>query len=316
MQSVSREGPRGHVPTCGERGESCRLRVVGYLQGPSPAGVECDRPLRTVCGVCGSAGRVWRCSNHRESRCKPCAARYRRRLLRVADSGMGGRRSGMMALLTFTAPSAAGAHCKRAGCKALDGRCGHELCPCTPVGGVDLAEWNASHSRRWNHLLTLMRRRYPHMTFMRGVEVQQRGALHDHAIAWSPTCPFTVSELRSMAMAAGFGHSVDVAPCVPGSRKAGYYVSKYVTKSCDQREEVPWKADVVDLQTGEITREVVRARYRTWSMGRQWGLTMKEIRLRCQEQAIEADGRRQEKVLCEAVRVAQESLCRNADPPS
>jgi len=105
---------------------------------------------------------------------------------------------------------------------------------------------------------------------MRGVEVQVRGALHDHALLWSPT-PLSLTAVRRRAIAAGFGHSVDLAPLVPGSRKAAYYVSKYITKATDSREQVPWAADVVDRNTGEVTRGLVPARYRTWSCSRGWG---------------------------------------------
>lgn len=286
VHTVERDGRQANLPPCHASGAACRMRVVGYLRGPRPVGLDCERPLRVVCESCGATGK-WRCSNHRESRCKPCAARYRRRLLRVADSGVFkvGRGNGTMAMLTFTAPSNIGAHCYVKGCRALDGECGHPLCSCTPIGGVDLAEWNASHSRRWNHLLTRIRREYPGVQFMRGVEVQDgkrggvgRGALHDHAIAWSPDRPFDRKHLRSLAIAAGFGHEVDIAPAPPGSRRASYYVSKYVTKACDSRADVPWVDDVVDTTTGEITRASIQARYRTWSCSRSWGLTMREVR--------------------------------------
>jgi hypothetical protein len=150
-------------------------------------------------------------------------------------------------------------------------------CPCTPAGGVDLASWNASHSRRWNHFRTVIRQDEPGLQFFRGVEVQARGALHDHALIWSPT-PLRLSELRALAIRAGFGHSVDLAPIEAGSRKCAYYVSKYVTKATDSRDLVPWLAEVYDPLTGEITSEVIAGRYRTWSMSREWGSTMTAVR--------------------------------------
>ncbi len=243
------------------------MRVVGYLRGPAPAGVECHAPLRWMCDYC-RATTVRACRGRRESVCRPCAARYRRRVRAVAHSGMvapGRQGVGFFYLLTVTAPG-----------DKLHRLPNGEACPCTPVGGVDLAEWNASHSRRWNHLRTSLRRDHPGLQFMRGVEVQSRGALHDHAMVWSPT-PLVLPAVRARAIAAGFGHSVDLAPCVPGSRKAAYYVSKYVTKATDARESVPWAADVVDLATGEITRKSVPGRYRTWSMSRDWGVRMADV---------------------------------------
>lgn len=78
-------------------------------------------------------------------------------------------------------------------------------------------------------------------------------------------------------MAAGFGHSVDLAP-ITSSKQVAYYVSKYVTKATDSRADVPWLGDVIDYDTGEVTEGIVDGRYRTWSMSRQWGLTMAAVR--------------------------------------
>lgn len=152
-----------------------------------------------------------------------------------------------------------------------------EWCLCTPPGGVDLAAWNASHSRRWNHFRTSLRQAVPELEYFRGVEVQVRGALHDHVLVWSPV-QLSLVELRKIAIRAGFGHSVDLAPIEPGSRKCAYYVSKYVTKATDSRDLVPWLAEVVDFRTGEVTMAVVPGRYRTWSMSREWGSTMAQVR--------------------------------------
>jgi hypothetical protein len=142
---------------------------------------------------------------------------------------------------------------------------------------VDLAGWNAGHSRRWNHLRTALRREHPGLQFFRGIEVQARGALHDHAMVWSPT-PLDLDAMWRLAVRCGFGCVMDLAPCTPGSRKAAYYVSKYVTKATDSRALVPWRAEVVDLDTGEVTQALVPGRYRTWSMSREWGLTMAAVR--------------------------------------
>lgn len=159
-----------------------------------------------------------------------------------------------------------------------------EWCSCTPPGGVDLADWNASHSRRWNHLRTALRRRYPELEFFRGVEVQQRGALHDHAMVWSPV-PLRKGTVKDLVMRAGFGHAIDLAP-ITSAKQVAYYVSKYVTKATDSRDDVPWRAQVVDEDTGEVTDEVVAGRYRTWSSSRRWGLTMRAVRAAARE-AIE-----------------------------
>lgn len=252
-----------------------RLRPVGYLLGPRPAWLDCDRPLRVVCRGCDFETR-WACSGHRESRCKPCSARYRRRVGRVAESGTA-RSSGWQYLLTLTAPGEK-SHRLPSG----------EVCACTPEGGVDLARWNASHSGRWNRVRTALRRDVPGLEFFRGVEVQTRGALHDHAMVWSPV-PLKKSRVREIAMAAGFGHSVDLAPAPAGSKRAAYYVSKYVTKATDARDQVPWWGQVIDYDTGEVTEDIVPGRYRTWSMSRGWGLTMRAVRAEARAKIAERE---------------------------
>ncbi len=220
------------------------------------------------------------------------------------------REGGYTYLLTVTAPGD-DAHCKRPGCRGRgDGLgCKHERCPCTPVGGMPggLGEWNASHSKRWNHLRTLLRRAHPDLEYFRGVEVQDgkrggsaRGALHDHALVWSST-PLDERSLRRMAMAAGFGHEVDLAEVQLGTKKAAYYVSKYVTKSADSREDVPWAADAVDVRTGEVKRVTVAGRYRTWTQSRGWGRSMAQVRAAAGEYAALKECEREDEMLMRAL---------------
>jgi hypothetical protein len=246
------------------------MLVMGYLQGPGGARVDCESPLRVMCRDCDHTD-VWSCQGHRESRCRPCSARYRRRVRAIAESGHN-RGGGYHYLLTLTAPG--DAQHRFAG--------GRLICRCTPAGGVDLPSWNASHSKRWNHFRTRLKQEVPALQFFRGVEVQARGALHDHAMVWSPVA-LSKAHLREVAMDAGFGHSVDLAPVVPGSKKAAYYVAKYVTKATDSRDDVPWLGQVVDVETGEVTEAIVPGRYRTWSMSQYWGMKMSRAR----EQAAE-----------------------------
>ena len=246
-------------------GVGCGVRVCGYLRVGRVRGLDCDQPLRVVRG-CGAV-EVWACSNHRESKCVPCSWKYRRRLARIAEAGS--RSTGYLYLLTLTAPGRE-AHRMPSGA----------VCPCTPEGGVDLAEWNPSASGRWNVMRTSLRRHVADLQYLRAVEVQRRGALHLHVVVWSPV-PLDRLHLRRLAIRCGFGHSLDLAPVVPGSRRHAYYVSKYVTKACDSRDEVPWKADVADSGTGEIRRMHSTATYRTWSASRGWGLTMREVRAVC-----------------------------------
>lgn len=294
MAAATTVGRDPHAVTCCAPDTEHRLRPLGYLRGPRPDGLDCDRPLLVVCRGCDYRT-AWACSGHRESRCRPCAARYRRRVRSVAESGMR-RPEGFLYLLTLTAPGER-AHRLPSG----------DWCACTPPGGVDLAEWNASHSRRWNHFRTLLRREYPDVQFFRGVEVQKRGALHDHSMTHS-TVPIDLRVVRRLALRAGFGHSVDLAGCAPGSRKAAYYVSKYVTKATDSRDDVPWADDVVDVRTGEVTRGVVPGRYRTWSMSREWGDTMAEVRARAAAYASARAAAAEGQALGEALAVLAAAL--------
>lgn len=182
-----------------------------------------------------------------------------------------GRQEGWQYFLTLTAPGDR-RHRNSAG----------EICPCTPAGGVDLAKWNAGHSGRWNWFRTVMRREYPGLEFMRGIEDQKRGALHDHVMLWSPR-PLSDRAVRELALRVGFGCQLDLVHCPPGSKRAAYYVAKYVTKATDARKRVPWWGQLVDCRTGEVTEGLIDARYRTWSCSRSWGLTMAAVKRDCQE---------------------------------
>lgn len=243
-----------------------RVRVLGYLRGPAPDGLDCESPLRVLVSDSGNEYReVWRCRNHRRSKCRPCATRYRGRVESVAADGMF-RQGGFYYLLTLTAPGDR-EHRMPSG----------KLCPCTPVGGVELSRWNPDAGRCWNRFLVAVERRYlVRPRYFRSAETQDRGALHHHVIVWSPR-KLHVRTLRPLAMAAGYGHEVDLQALTPGSRKAARYVSKYVTKSADSRDEVPWWATWVDEETGEVCEGLAPATFRTWSSSRDWGVSMQEL---------------------------------------
>jgi hypothetical protein len=124
------------------------------------------------------------------------------------------------------------------------------------------------------------------MRYFRAVEVQDgkrrddgagRGALHLHLLVWSPRA-MNVKTIRGLAISAGFGHSVQLDRLAPGSKNAAYYVSKYVTKSADSREDVPWIGERVDPVTGTVYEDEVPATFRTWSQSATWGKTLSDIR--------------------------------------
>jgi len=120
--------------------------------------------------------------------------------------------------------------------------------------------------------------------YFRCVEIQQRGAIHYHVPLWSPV-PIDVDAVELAAVRAGFGHEVDLEPVAGSSSGVPGYVAKYVTKTSDQRDSVPWSVDQVDVETGEIRRRQARATYRGYSKSARWGLTMKEIKAALRDQA-------------------------------
>lgn len=149
-------------------------------------------------------------------------------------------------------------------------------CSCHRSLGAGLGDWNASAGACWNRLRTALARLYPGIQFLRSAEVQKRGAIHYHVILATRE-PLELLAVQGKALEAGFGCTLDYAP-ITDARRAAYYVSKYVTKSVDSRDDVPWVAPVVDEQTGEIRRVRTAATFRAWSSSREWGLTMREIR--------------------------------------
>jgi hypothetical protein len=247
------------------------MHVVGYLRGPRPNGMDCDKPLQVLCGEGCGAKTVIRCKNHRETRCGACSTRYRLKVRRVASDGMLLRAaSGYQGMLTLTAPSE-GEHIGWV--VAWDGKSPRAVCNCDGqmVGG--LGSWNASAGKRWNRLRGELVRLYPGMIFFRAVEVQKRGGIHLHVLVWTST-PLVLQEVQTLAVHAGFGCVIHFQPAKAGDTRQAHYVSKYVTKATDQRGEVPW--DVLDQATGEV-QAVKEAKFRTWSSSRDWGMTMKAV---------------------------------------
>lgn len=285
--------------------------VVGPWGGKVQAG--CQAPLEMVCKVCQERRRI-ACGTSRASRCEPCSIVYRQRVARVAGSGLRLGRAGLFA--TVTAPGMA-AHHLRSG----------DVCRCTPEGGVDLAAWNATAGARFNRFIRDLsrfvkadivtvdddgvRRVECGLIYFKGAEVQRRGALHFHLmLARRDGAPLAIllTDFRALAVAHGFGHSVDVQPLTPAH---AVYVAKYVSKAANERRDVPWSREgwarpanpdhrvvkvaardvhgkrversVIDRRTGELVGPAVRAlftaaRYRTWSASRRWGDSMASVK--------------------------------------
>lgn len=174
---------------------------------------------------------------------------------------------------TFTAPGEK-AHSRW----GLTGRSTGLPCHCHEgLVASGVAAWNVSAGHRWNVLMTALRREYPDAQYLRAVEPQTRGALHLHVMVatWGPLDPATVQRL---ALRSGFGCVVDVQPVrladdEGGARAVAYYLSKYVTKAADGRDLTAW--ETAHPATGEIVP--TKARYRTWSSSRGWGVQMRTV---------------------------------------
>jgi hypothetical protein len=177
--------------------------------------------------------------------------------------------NGHMYLLTITAPGEAG---HRRWSPAARAR--RHVCGCEQSMAAGPASWNASAGRRWNHCLTLLRRLSPDLEFFRAAEVQRRGLLHQHVPLWSPV-PLDPVEVQAAALAAGFGCVFDLQE-VTSPQQVARYVGKYVSKSTDQREDVPWERLMIDPATGEVREVRTRPTYRSYSTSRTWGLTMRD----------------------------------------
>lgn len=257
----------------------CSVRKRSYVRLGRVQGLDCVQPLRVELS-CGGVD-YWPCNCHRASKCAPCAEKFRRRLARKAEAGLN-RSTGRLWLLTTTAPGVNDhARWDPGWARGVRAACGCHV-------GVDLAEWNAGASACWNRLRTALRRLYPDCEYLRSVEVQDgkrrrdgvgRGALHHHTLLWTPGAgSLDVLAVQDLAESAGYGCVIDLVEIEPGSRRYAYYVSKYVTKSCDARDDVPWKVGVVDEQTGELRRMHTLATFRTWSSSRNFGPTMKALK--------------------------------------
>jgi hypothetical protein len=267
--------------------------------------MDCDKPLLVVCGNGCGASDVWRCNNHRASKCKPCSTRYRLQVKRIAAEGMLSRcTSGHLGMLTVTAPSTNGEHLGWV--VDWDKKSPRPVCGCARHMVEGLAAWNASAASRWNRLRGELVRLYPGMVYFRAVEPQDgkhrldgigRGALHFHILIWTPI-PLVLKEVQALAMAAGFGCVLDYEESNPGDTRHAHYASKYATKATDRRCEVPWER--LDRKTGELIT-ATEATFRTWSCSRQWGLTMKAIR-----NGIKEAAQRRAAILRESLTLATE----------
>lgn len=302
---VARDGSTSH-----------RLRVVGYVHRSVHTRMDCAQPLRAVCRDCGHQT-FWRCNCSAAAKCIDCAERRRKLVARLVDLGTTDRLGrGYTYFLTLSAP---GENDHRRWVQGKPGRNRPE-CDCHRVWEtMQRGDWNAQESANWNRLRTALSRLSDgSLTYIGSVEVQERGMLHRH-IVLNVDRPLLPAEVGQLALTAGYGCVHDLQP-IQSASKAAWYISKYVTKSSGDRQNVPWRADVVDEDTGEILRLDTVPTFRTWSAARSWGYTLKGLReiARVQAQA-RARYHRELMALLESEGVAQGDQSSpvpvGADPP-
>ena len=169
---------------------------------------------------------------------------------------------GTLLMLTLTAPGVQVHHLPNG-----------DPCPCTPPGGVALDEWNAGLGHRWNRFCQDLRRMLgEQFQYFKAAEVQSRGALHLHVpIRLVVGSTWNLPKIRRLAIAHGFGHSVDITPI--RNEQGLRYVAKYVSKSASMRSSVPWRR--IDQASGELR---LTPTFKTWSASRSWGQTMASVK--------------------------------------
>jgi hypothetical protein len=116
---------------------------------------------------------------------------------------------------------------------------------------------------------------YPDLEYVRAVEVQRRGLIHHHVVVWSAT-PLGAGHVQAVAMKAGYGCVMDLAP-LDNAEKSARYLAKYVSKALDLRGEVPWVRQRVDRETGEITWDRTPT-YRAGQSSHGWEMKMRDLR--------------------------------------
>jgi len=245
-----------------------------------PAAVElptCQRPRLLRCVHCFDS-LVMRCGTARFSRCEPCSASYRRRVRRVAQSGLDGHGVGRVFFVTLTAPGADVLPWDTAACghRADGSDCSGTIgCRVRPAAA---GAWDFTAARRWSWFLTYLRRNQgmAGAQYFAVWEDQQRGVLHRHFLL-RLDAPMSARRVgvfvRSGARRWGFGKQCDVK-LATGDHAS--YCAKYATKAADTATG----RRRVNPATGEISHP---KRFRCWSASRGWGDSMQAVR---QRQAI------------------------------
>lgn len=262
--------------------EDPSVEWVGSLGDPSLRAGNCEQPGYLFCVRCLAEG-VMACGTSRRSRCVPCAGKYRTRVAQVFEQGIVlGQElgAGKVVGLTVTAPGNR-QHSMPSG----------DVCPCTPVGGIDVGEWNATFTARMNRVLEGIRRGEASplvdgkrqtipLSYAQAREPQDgkrrpdgigRYALHLHGALYrtdGQELELDIRLLRKLVMSHGFGHELKLKPLSPSA--GARYFAKYVADASDIRDSVPYGRDGLGRRR--------KATYRCWTTSRNWQVTMKVIR--------------------------------------
>ena len=139
----------------GSRDGSHRMRQMGDVRGPRNDGCDCDRPVQLLCSNGCGFRPVQTCNSGRGSKCGPCSNRNRLRKRRIATDGLLRRcTEGFQYLVTFTAPGSTAGHLQWV--IGWDGKTPRPICGCERHLEDGMGRWNASASKRWNRLLSLI----------------------------------------------------------------------------------------------------------------------------------------------------------------
>ena len=197
----------------------------------------------------------------------------------IGRSGLGRPEASLEAFVTLTAPGRSVLPFDRSRCShGPTVRCSGTI-GCKVEAGA-LAAWNDVAVKQWSYFRQDFRRRFPgcDLEYMKAWELQQRDALHVHALV-RVVGGVSAGELdawvASWADAHGFGHQyvVDMIDCgdeLKAAQKAGY-CAKYASKGYDALSEVPTRC--VDGSVGA-------RRVRPCSTSRAWGDTLRVCRAR------------------------------------
>lgn len=233
-----------------DRFQRPRWRYAGRLLhspllDPVSGRLRCDSPVRLVSSLPPYESRLVPC----ERRCPVCLARYRRHVATVVRHGVDISTHPFAYWVTLSAPG----------------------------GRTDLSVWNPTAGACWDRFMTAIRRFDPTIQYVKSAEVQERGALHHHAVMLS-SVPLTRNRVSRLAKRAGYGYMCWVKPVHSG---VPVYLAKYVGKASGVRESVPWSVErVANRRTGETRRVAAPATYRTWSRSHRYGITMRAVKER------------------------------------